>query len=226
VVEQSHGTWVALLALGNMYGVAKRAVLVPVKIVPRMSDLAEGFKRAANDIADHPGREMRSVVLCAVQDPEPSDPSTSRIQNIGVEVFMQAAGKLFDLGVPIVAAAGNERNIETEKRMDIDAWPPNLEHKDFPLINVGAVRADGVRWDRSQGGDHLTTYGPGATGVRGLNKDGSIAYNSGTSMGTFVFCVCYSAYRKERFAQAGGDNTLRSTNIQLLNARSLAWYTS
>jgi hypothetical protein len=87
------------------------------------------------------------------------------------------------MGVPLVLAAGNDRDPNTGYRQDVDYWPPNLETDNFPMIVVGAADQDGLRWPNSQGGSHLTTYAPGAPSVQGVRKDGSKGYGDGTSYG-------------------------------------------
>jgi hypothetical protein len=180
---ESHGTMVSSIALGKLYGVAKHATLVPVKVIDALfSDIPEGFREAARHIKEH-DRESRSVVVCASGDTRPSDPSDSQQTDMGALVSVIGARALFDLGVPLILAAGNDRNPDTGERQDVDYWPPNLEAENFPMIVVGAADEKGIRYPHSQGGSHLTTYAPGWEGVQGVLKDGTRGYGTGTSYG-------------------------------------------
>ncbi|KAF2125230.1 subtilisin-like protein [Dothidotthia symphoricarpi CBS 119687] len=164
----SHGTKVASVALGQRFGVAKGATLIAVKAIPTVVDRLEAVELVYEDIVNNPDRVKKCVVVTpwTVKN---NDPAYE-------EAFTIVFKRLLGLGVPVVAAAGNER----KRSDDIDKLPPLLFGPKFPIINVGGSDNNGVRGGSSQGGSKLAIYAPGQ-GVELSDKDGKSVVGSGTS---------------------------------------------
>jgi hypothetical protein len=90
------------------------------------------------------------------------DPMTladARLDANSQKHFEEPLKALFDLGVPVVCAAGNYG--DKPNRQNIDSRPAVYATPDFPLITVGAANYKGESLSMSQKGEHLTIYAPG-----------------------------------------------------------------
>jgi hypothetical protein len=170
-------------ALGRKYGVAKAATLVSVKMTSKFKDLdakMADFILALEAVTTHlesrPERHSKSVVTCSHgwkigmdHKKAETDPAA-----INMRVYLD---RLFEMGVPFISSSGNlGRLFKT-----IDKLPKVLEDPDTPIINVGAVDADGSTPIFSQTGPQLTISAPGV-GIAGQKKeDGKEGIEEGTS---------------------------------------------
>jgi hypothetical protein len=169
----------AVKAAGNKYGIAKKATIVPVKIVNEATDMIEGFAQIYDHIVAN-NRASKSVIVCSkgTLDPTTRD---AVINDPSLSVALVYFNAIIDLGTPIVYAAGNQR--EGTLRNNIDSFPQVLQDENTPLILVGAAKKDGGRKEDSQGEpSRLTVHAPGE-GVFALKKDSKTELFDGTSVG-------------------------------------------
>lgn len=188
----SHGTMVAVKAAGKRYGIAKKATIVPVKIVPSTYEIILGMNMAFQDIKKRE-RGRKSVIVMSLgigKDSEKTDRDKC-LRDPTLSSIMPIIQGLHELGVPIVFAAGNARKDENGQvsRDIIDSFPQVMENGDaVPIINVGAydsgpsAASHGDRMSFSQGGDQLTVYAPGKN-ILALKKNSVRGIFTGTSVG-------------------------------------------
>lgn len=178
----SHATCVAGKAVGKEFGVAKEATLVVVKLDSiRHWEQVAGYKMIRDDLASHPERHGKSVVVVSIA----YDPA---LPNQQPEVTMkQYIQDIMNFDVPVVIAAGNAAE---EGRFLVDNVPALFEGPDFPMIVVGSVTPNGEVTSFSQRGDHVSVYAVGQP-ISCLGMDGpDPIQESGTSFCMFLFlCV-------------------------------------
>ncbi|KAF2002484.1 subtilisin-like protein [Amniculicola lignicola CBS 123094] len=183
--KTSHGTKVASLALGAMNGVAKHAILVPVKCWPRnMLDLYNGLTVALGDIRLN-NRQSNSIVILAAGTNLPSDPQASVNRNHPaynplIENFGGVIGRLFTEGVPVVVPAGNDGLVPG--RQHVDFAPSYWGSRDFPLIVVGELDETRQKSPKSQDGPQVTTWVMSGE-LQVTPRTGVLSRAAGTSMG-------------------------------------------
>jgi hypothetical protein len=126
------------------------------------------------DIKAHPKREFKSVVTT-------SRSIAKSFSYAKVKALPKGHKKLylFDLGVPLVCAAGNA----ALEAPDIDELPMAVKGEKHPVINVGAIKWDGQRADFSQYGDQLDLYALGVDIIGQTKKDKTPKMVQGTSFG-------------------------------------------
>ncbi|KAJ5086389.1 subtilisin-like protein [Penicillium alfredii] len=187
---QSHGTAVAIKALGTKFGVAKKAILIPVKIAGRTDyDLQTGVNAAGRDIMGQRDRRWRkSIVVAAMGSKDPksnSDPEAG--------VFAERFTNLQDMGVPVVLASGNyaQEVWHGHRRTDIDILPAIVAQRGIPVSVIGSVDYLGNMMPASQGGHLLTACTMGHR-VETYNKHGRLFHPSGTSVGKPLSPSSYS----------------------------------
>jgi hypothetical protein len=133
------------------------------------------------DIKANPGRELQSVVISSRSIG--NEISYSTVQNFPLghkQLYVDPIEQLFDLGVPLVCAAGNE----ALAAKFIDELPMVVKDEKHPIINVGAVTWHGVRAPFSQYGDQLDLYAVGHDMIGQRKTDGTEATKlEGTSYG-------------------------------------------
>lgn len=168
-----------------------KATLIPVKMsVSHSLDFYEALKLVIADIKAEPGRELRSVVTSSRSIGEGHSLSEVRGFKPGLkDLYVTPIEELFDLGVPMVMASGNEG----EKVPYIDELPAVIKDEKHPIINVGAVNWWGIRVPFSQYGDpqytpnQLDVYAIGHE-IRGQTKQDKVESDpkrlQGTSFGT------------------------------------------
>lgn len=176
-----HGTCVASKAVGNDYGSAKKAFLVPVKIGEVRPDcITEGLEAAAEDI-ETKGRQRKAVVLVSlVTEYEVEANEDDPI----VELQRESIRKLVELGIPVVSASGNWAQMKGDLgqlRTNVDTMP-SVFASVYPMIPVGNVDWDGQSHPDSQGGDLLITSAMG-TDIKCIDRKGKEITNTGTSFG-------------------------------------------
>jgi len=170
-----HGTHVAALAAGHVYGTAKEATIVSVAVQPgcsmdgRTSDLIAGLDwvLARHDRVGGPAVVSMSLIVTS---------------SAAAFVLESSVRDLIDSGIIVVAAAGNFAD-DACKYM-----PANLDD----VITVAAIQLDNVRgieyaspWASSNVGGCVTLWAPGAF-VTSASSDTptATAVYSGTSQAT------------------------------------------
>jgi hypothetical protein len=182
--DPGHTTGVASNALGQRFGVAKKAILVSAKSTMSSTDGLESINDICFDIPNA-GRAKKSVVVISWG---------IRHAGFSMDAYDDMADDLEDAmlpclkaGVPIVLAAGN---YATPARSSIDAIPQTLNNERFPLIIVGNSDKNGNRWHQSETASGLL-YAPGVD-VKASDKYGGEQTVTGNSQ-------CKSAhYTKQR----------------------------
>lgn len=162
---QGHGTHVAGIAAGSQYGVAKRATVVPIKVLDCQGDGYSSDTMAAMEwiVADHvSGPAVVNLSLGG-------DPSA--------QVDAAVAALIKD-GVTVVTAAGNQQ--ESGQSMDACRYSPSRVPG---AVTVANATGDNRRYATSFYGKCVDLYAPG-TGIRSAWKGASNASNlmTGTSM--------------------------------------------
>lgn len=167
-------------ALGQKYGVAKKATLVSVKLKTKerkASDFIQGIDLVANDLASKADRHGKTVIISSLGFPNDAGDA-----NLMRPIF----DRLFDWGIPFISSAGNLGDLIP----DINRLPKLLESPDMPIINVGAVDNQRKKASYSQAGPHLTLYAPGGLSsfkLTGQSRDDKTERSdSGTSFGKSI----------------------------------------
>jgi hypothetical protein len=171
-----HSTCTADKAVGQLYGAAKKATLIPViKAGDTLAEMVSSFEEIGKDLETHSDRRKLSVVSMSLVSELSSGGRLTR-------ALTRAMAKIMSFDVPVVVTAGNYA--EEPGRENIDTLPAILATRDYPLIVVGSCNANGVRSPFSQIGYELTTYAVGEE-VTCFEKSRSnpVKENSGTSYG-------------------------------------------
>jgi hypothetical protein len=206
----AHGTKVASKALGKLYGVAKDATVIPVKLTmeQKASQVLLGYKAALRDIEEieENGKTQKSIVVCSLSVGEGLTRDTALNHPHG-RLFQYYLERFFELGVPVVVAAGNEA--DKPGLENIAAMPMVLENAETPIIVVGAKSPDGTRAPFSRVGPQLTIYAPGNPVQAHGKIDGEELVDSGTSFGksslvkTYIYDILTSS---DSCTGCGGHN--------------------
>jgi len=157
-----HGTHVAGTVAGTIYGVAKSATLVPVRVLDcsgsgYTSDVIAGINWAISDHQSHPGPAVANMSLGGSADKSTDD----------------AVAAAVAAGVTMVVAAGNSN-------ADACASSPARERT---AITVGATDSSDARASFSNYGTCVDIFAPGVTITSdGISSPTSTATMSGTSM--------------------------------------------
>lgn len=147
-----HGTCTAGKALGQQYGAAKKATLVPVILAwETTSELVSAFEQISIDLEKNPERKGFSVVTLSLTANQPAG-------RYGV-LLIRALQNVMRMDVPIVVCAGNEA--EKPGRENIDQYSAVFALRGIDIIVVGAATRQGQKSVFSQGGDALTLYAVG-----------------------------------------------------------------
>ncbi|KAI0013932.1 peptidase S8/S53 domain-containing protein [Xylariaceae sp. FL0662B] len=153
--SDGHGTCTASKAVGSTYGVAKKAMLVVVKL-PRAMEL-EDFFLALSALENHfkanTDRVKRSVITLSLG--WAVNPNTI-LEAAAIKARIR---NLMNMGIPIVVASGNNAN--DPGRMNVDTIPAVWEAPDYPLIVVGSTNSRGKLSAFSQRGPHVTLHATG-----------------------------------------------------------------
>lgn len=159
----THSTSTASKAVGQVYGTAKKATLVAVKMKDQsMAEIGDIFRTVLEHIKLNE-REKKSIVVL----PRSSSFGAKADPNdlyMAQEEQRDDIKRLMENGVIVVAAACNhalERDSDGNLRPNIDTTPGIFEGPDYPIIMVGSTDNTGEPASWSQGGDHLTIYAPG-----------------------------------------------------------------
>lgn len=176
----SHSTCVADKAAGTNNGASKKAKLIEVKVgVESPAAVVEGLDLVKSDIAAHPERRRKSIVLIVIASQIAVDPNS--IHPV-VQRQRKLVKDLMNMGVLVVASAGNYA--EESGRKEVDTIPSVFASHDFPLIVVGNVNYEGEIDSTSQRGEKVVIYAFGED-VTCQDKDGHPWSDNGTS-----FCTC------------------------------------
>lgn len=136
-----HGTHVAGIIAGKNFGVAKRAVVISVRVLDRrgigyIARLVEGIEWAVNDVQEnsrHP-----AVITMSL-----STPRSSTLNN--------AVARVVELGIPVITAAGNSMS-------DSCSFSPASE---VSAITVGSINQDDNPSGFSNFGNCIDIFAPG-----------------------------------------------------------------
>jgi hypothetical protein len=171
-----HGTHVAGLAAGNVYGVAKDAKVVSVAVQPgcqqdgRVSDLVSGL----DWVLTHHEKNGKGPAIVSM--------SLIVVSSGAGSVLESMVRDLIDAGIVVVVAAGNFADDAC------NYMPANLED----VITVAAAQLDTVRgvsyasaWASTNVGECVTVWAPGAyVKSASSDSDDATAVYSGTSQAT------------------------------------------
>jgi hypothetical protein len=175
--KHGHGTHLAGIVGGKTLGVAKKAVLVPVKVLDgpadcttpsgKASDVAKGIDWVVTDKKTGP-----KIVLLACETDG----------NDNVNGIADSAAIAIEKDVVVIASAGNAGVDKTGQSFVCgNAMSPDV-------IVVGATTKNDQRWDRSNFGECVDLFAPGediaslaVPGACNAPKEGNIAVFSGTS---------------------------------------------
>jgi hypothetical protein len=171
------------MALGYDHGVAKEATLVNVKYFDSLEDHYNALCAVYSDIITK-NRASKSVILITNAALHPSDPAdilnpSSPNYSETADSHHQILDGFFQLGIPVVGPAGNDRQVPG--RLNVDFWPMNFESDNFPLIVVGEATAKRFPSDVSQIGAHVTTLAF-TEGAEVTDRDGFNIEDQGTSL--------------------------------------------
>lgn len=188
-----HGTHVAGLAVGNVYGVAKNARVVSVAVQPgcsqdgRVSDLISGL----DWVLTHHEKNGKGPAIVSM--------SLIVVSSGAGSVLEGMVRDLIDAGIVVVVAAGNFADDAC------NYMPANLDD----VITVAAAQLDTVRgvsyasaWASTNIGACVTVWAPGAY-VKSASSDSDVAtaIYSGTSQATPMVSGLV-AHFLERFPKA------------------------
>jgi hypothetical protein len=176
-----HGTHVASSAAGTTYGVANLATIVPVRVLDcdgsgSTSDVISGLDWVASHIRSTNSQAVVNMSLGGAVD----------------SVLNAAVRSIISLGVPVVAAAGNEAR-------DACNSSPGSE----PLaITVAASTSLDEQAGYSNYGSCVDVFAPGSSiTAAGIASDASTSVKSGTSMAS-PHVAGYAAVIKGLFPSA------------------------
>jgi hypothetical protein len=177
--------------------VVLQATLIPVKIYQQHEpDMEEALELIVKNIRENPGRAERSVILIT-EGWGRTTYAEARGDTVYQDLWEKNIRDVFNLGVPLVLAAGNNLAPRGENRKTIDTRPQVYQDQSTPIINVGAADFDGKRVDMSRYNDQPMIYAPGKN-VRSLTKSGfsQVADVTGTSYGRFTFLSSLSLVKQ------------------------------
>lgn len=161
--RQGHGTHVAGTAAGTLHGVAKKAILHPVKVMGddgsgSYSAIIDGMEWVRNHVA---ANKWRAVVIMSLGGP------LSQSLN-------DASAKLIAAGIPVVTSAGNRYGGDSCAQS-----PAAVEG----AVAVGSTTLQDTLATYSNTGSCIDIFAPGTNILSaGITSDNAEALMSGTSM--------------------------------------------
>lgn len=159
-----------------------------MKLSQADGDLSNALNLILHDLRLRPRRHGRSVVVTSVGVESGETYQNAKNDPIVQEIYDERFQQLFAMGVPFIAAAGNE----APGRPLVDQLPMVLQDDDTPIITVGAADYDGMRASFSQTGQ-VDPYAPGINVLCQTKRDGSGKVDKGgTSLGKFGIPHCAS----------------------------------
>lgn len=184
------GSCIASKIGGKIFGVDKRAVLIPVKASRSLGSLLDGIAKVVREFTRMETARIPimgwNVVHIAGGWKGPSSPP-EMAEVIFAKHMQEQIEKLLSLGVIVVVSAGEDRSINFG---EIRSWPAVLAASPtIPIITVGGVQSEpgeefGKRFGWSPGGDALTVSGPG--NGKCANEKGDFMSAHGTDFASAV----------------------------------------
>ncbi|GIL83633.1 hypothetical protein Vretifemale_12298 [Volvox reticuliferus] len=212
--DHGHGTHVAGTALGAVYGVARNAILHPIKALDSSgSGSYSNFIAGLGWVKDHVQRNgiRQAVVSMSLDGPRAAS-------------LNDAVADLTNAGIPVVVAAGNNNGGDSCSYSPASA--PSV-------IAVGATNSDDTLASYSNVGSCVFTFAPGSNIVSAsFSSDTAEATMSGTSMATphvaGAVAMLLQAYPgasvstiRDRIAAAASSITISSSSpSRLLNVQT------
>jgi hypothetical protein len=162
-----------------MTGFTFQAVLVSVKLSKADGDLSNALNLVLHDLRSKLRRHGRSVVVTSVGVGSGGTYQNAKNDPIVQEIYDERLQQLFAMGVPLIAAAGNE----APGRPLVDRLPMVLQDDDTPIIAVGAADYEGTRASFSQTGQ-VDIYAPEVNVLCQTKRNGpGRVHKGGTSLG-------------------------------------------
>ncbi|CAH0053615.1 unnamed protein product [Clonostachys solani] len=167
--QTGHGTHVASILAGKVYGVAKKATVIDVKVfgvgTSTSATIIDGITWAVNDIVAN-NRQHLSVINLSLGGPDQ-------------EVLDNAVKNIYNLGILPVCAAGNEN-------VDVSTRSPGRTPECLTVGNVeSSLRRNNVEGvpSGSNYGAAVDIFAPGTDVVAASSQDDTASKaNTGTSM--------------------------------------------
>lgn len=214
--EDGHGTLIVglLAANGTLIGSAPGIKLMVASALGEDEMGSDQVVAESVDWCKSNRADIISLSLGGSQNIE--DP----LDNLAVESVQEA----MNLGIYVVAAAGNDGGINDDGRVSVPANVPGV-------ISVGALNPDGSLWEKSSRGDNLAGNGDNprespnkkpeitAPGVNVISTwiDGKYSSSTGTSDSTvFITGALALALESNPNLKPTWDNTDRSNCIQVV----------
>lgn len=184
------GSCIASKIGGKIFGVDKKAVLIPVKANRSLGSLMDALGKVVREFtrmktAGIPIKGWNVVHIAGGWKGPSSPPETTEV--IWAEHMQEQLEKLLSLGVIVVVSAGEDKSINYG---EIKSWPAVLAGSPtFPIITVGGVQSQqgeefGKRFGWSPGGDALTVSAPGNGNC--ANEKGDFMSAHGTDFASAV----------------------------------------
>jgi cerevisin len=175
--DNGHGTHVAAIVAGHIYGIAKKASVISVRICNAQGDCTESDAMAGLDWAlnDAYNKGVYGISLLSVSGSY-SDP------------FNEYVNDMTELGLSVVVPAGNNN------ANACFSSPSSASN----AIVVGATEDDDDRWNDSNYGSCLTLFGPGEDIVSAwIGDSNSYMEKTGTSMAAAHVAGVAAKYQSE-----------------------------
>lgn len=176
--QPGHSTCAASKAGGKIYGVAKKATIIAVKMELNAVDIGAIFDRVYHDIVNKDRKKKSVVNISWGSRPKDIVPA----HWIKARQWLQ---KLTDNDIVVVAGAGNYR--KESGREQIDLYPQQFTSDTLPIINVGNSNYDGTANGDTQIGPKLHVWAAAepVTCSKHIGTDSRRA--RGTSYGESIF---------------------------------------
>ena len=161
-IVEFHGSCMASLITGKVYGVSKNVDLIVVKFAPDIGSFLNGLSKVIKDVQQKMKADIKVKGYTVVNITSGlKDIKSTRSSRNEMKKYVKALAKAY--GVVVVAASGqDEGNLMYP---EVSTWPA-LFSPTFDIITVGAVRVtdgedNGQRYEWSSGGKALTVSAPG-----------------------------------------------------------------
>ena len=182
---RGHGSCIASKIAGYEYGVAKKAKLVVVKIVPTVSSILDAFQLIIKDLHDRKkaGEMVEGYTVVTMSSGWAGDIFSPPIVLDKEDASLALKIKTLhdDYQTVVAVAAGNKGKIKPE----INETPAKFSAT-MPIITVGNVLPNGQKDINSQGGPALTMSAVGHVGCAAPYPGRAIAREQGTSFSAAI----------------------------------------
>ena len=159
----SHGTCMASLITGKVYGVSKKADLVAVKISQDLASFISALAKVVEHVRQKQdsGEKVRGYTVVSIS----RGFSAARASEESREEIVKYIKELAEKYQVVVVAASGQNFQSPLVYPDVSTWPAQLSLT-TDVITVGAVRVtdgadNGQRYEWSSGGNALTISAPG-----------------------------------------------------------------